>query len=83
MATLAQEPRLLKDYLALEDKLIHLALTDSLELMGLVDRMVHEAYIAGVNREEAGIYLEPDNAETIGQVCVLADSWCKHKGTRP
>lgn len=83
MSTLTKERVPLKDYQKLEATVMTLALTDPTQLMELLDRLVHEAYIAGINREEAGYYHDPRSEETIGQICVLADSWCKHKGTRP
>lgn len=83
MAVLAQEPELLLEHLKLEEEVTNLSLADVGELMALIDRMVHEAYVAGVNREMRGVYHHAEEVETVGQVCSFADAWCQYKGTRP
>lgn len=70
-------------YLDKQAELIGLAEGDPDRFMGEIDKLVREAYIAGVNNLEGGKEYNGREIETIGDISMFADSWCKVKGTRP
>lgn len=53
------------------------------ELLALIDSMVHEAYLAGVNKDQVDSAHNKQYTDTLtDEVALLANLWCKDKGTR-
>lgn len=62
------------------------------ELLALIDSMVHEAYLAGVTQgrdisdetanDTEGYIDIPEICTSTGEAVLLANLWCKDKGTR-
>ncbi len=70
-------------YEHLQAEVITRAILEPRKLLEYLDGLIHEAYLAGWNNQEAGKEYHPSELENAGETQVRANLWCKHKGTRP